>query len=670
MVQFKPPAAVGRSVLSVDRFLGVDLTSNPGAVANTMSPNGQNMIRDVPGKVRKCMGYHRLASYPGRINGRHLLVKGGAQRALIHAGTALYLEGAEAEEPDEAGEAGEAGEAAQAAENAAAPPAGQAAENAAETETEPGAAEPAPTPLYEGMADARSVGWQLGERLFILDGKAMLVYDGETVRPAREAAYLPTVCIGRAPAGGGTDYEPLNLLQPGFRELFAGTAADKTYCLTFSGLDETPVQAEKLTASGSWQTLTEGTDFTVDRAAGRVIFTAAPGLSPVTGEDNLRITAYRTVSGYAGRIDGCRIGVLFGVNGATDRLFVSGNPDYPNRDWYSGQYDPTYWPDTGYSQLGAGESAVVGYSIVNNYLAAHKDAREQDRSVILRKGDLIDSKPAFPVVNTLQGPGALAPHSFCYLGNEPVFLTPLGVYAITPSDLNGERYSQNRSYYINGSLAAEPGREEAFAFVYKDLYWLCLNDKAYILDGLQSLGQSSGEPYSTRQYACFVRTNLPARCLWEQDGALCFGTPQGDAMAFYTDPAAQESYNDDGAPIHAVWETPDLAGRYFYKNKRFCTLAVQLASAVATSVRLAAQRRGSWQTLRQENSRLRFFQYSQLDYGKFTYSGDRTAKTLCVKLRLKKLDKARFRLENDALNEPFGLMALAVEFIERGNFKG
>lgn len=664
MVQFKPPSAVGRSVLSVDRFLGVDLTSNPGAVAETMSPNGQNMIRDVPGKVRKCMGYHRLAAYPGRINGRHVLLKGGVQKALIHAGTALYPE---AEQPAGAGEptAG-AGGAAQNGEAAA----GENAAGAAQGGEAAGADGTAQVPLYEGMADTRSVGWQLNGRLFILDGKALLMYDGETVRPAREAAYLPTVSIGRAPAGGGTDYEPLNLLQPGFRELFAGTAADKTYCLTFSGLDETPVQAERLTANGSWQTLTEGTDFTVDRAAGRVTFTAAPGVSPVTGEDNLRITAFRTVSGYAARIDGCRIGVLFGVNGATDRLFVSGNPDDPNRDWYSGQYDPTYWPDTGYSQLGTGESAVVGYSIVNSYLAAHKDAHEQDRSVILRKGDLIDSKPAFPVVNTLQGPGAMAPHSFCYLGNEPVFLTPLGVYAITPSDLNGERYSQNRSYYINGSLGAEPGREEAFAFVYKDLYWLCLNDKAYILDGLQSLGQSSGEPYSARQYACFLRTGLPARCMWEQDGTLCFGTQAGDVMAFYTDPASQDSYNDDGKPIYAVWETPDLSGRYFYKNKRFCTLAVQLASAVATSVRLTAQHRGSWQTLRQEHSRLRFFQYSQLDYGKFTYSGDRTAKTLCVRLRLKKLDKARFRLENDALNEPFGLMALAAEFVERGNFKG
>ena len=177
MIRFSAPAAVRRERLVAERFCGVDYTSDASAAAPSQSPNGQNMIRDVPGKVRKCMGYRRIAQYPGRINGRHALMGKQGEVGLIHAGEALY--------PEQAGPGGSAG------------------------------------PLYTGMADERSKSWQLGGRLFILDGKALLVYDGETVRPAREAAYLPTVTIAKAPAGGGTDYEPLNLLQPGFCELFA-----------------------------------------------------------------------------------------------------------------------------------------------------------------------------------------------------------------------------------------------------------------------------------------------------------------------------------------------------------------------------------------------------------------------------------------------------------------
>ena len=148
MIQFSVPGQTARSVFSVEEFTGVDYTNDPGAAANGRSPNGQNMIRDVPGKLRKCMGYHRLAEYPARINGRHTLLKDGVRTALIHAGTALYPETV----PGQDGEAGE---------------------------------EAGPQPLYTGMADERSKSWQLGEKLFILDGKALLVYDGEKVCPAR-----------------------------------------------------------------------------------------------------------------------------------------------------------------------------------------------------------------------------------------------------------------------------------------------------------------------------------------------------------------------------------------------------------------------------------------------------------------------------------------------------
>ena len=52
MARFSIPAGPGRSILDVDRFLGVDYTNSPANVDKSRSPNGQNMIRDVPGKVR------------------------------------------------------------------------------------------------------------------------------------------------------------------------------------------------------------------------------------------------------------------------------------------------------------------------------------------------------------------------------------------------------------------------------------------------------------------------------------------------------------------------------------------------------------------------------------------------------------------------------------------
>lgn len=84
------------------------------------------------------------------------------------------------------------------------------------------------------MADERSKSWEFGDKLYLIDGKQLVVYDGESVKAVE--GYIPLLTIAKAPNGGGTDYEALNLLQPKFRERFAGTDADKAYAVpTASG---------------------------------------------------------------------------------------------------------------------------------------------------------------------------------------------------------------------------------------------------------------------------------------------------------------------------------------------------------------------------------------------------------------------------------------------------
>lgn len=616
MAQFSVPAAPSRSILVIDEFHGVDFTNSPTNVDEKKSPNAPNMIRDVPGKVRKSMGWHTVKQYSERINGVHF--RREDTDGLVHSGTKLY------KGDDE---------------------------------------------VYSEANDERSQSWQFGENLYIVDGKALLTYDGTDVKLTSTAAKIPTLTIAKSPTGGGTPFEDLNLIQPAFIELFAGTETDKVYSMTFSGLDAV-VLVEELQSNGTWKTLSAGTDYTADLAAGKVTFTTAPGKSPITGEDNVRITASRLVAGYADRINKCRFGTLFGVNGAADRLFLSGNPDFVNYDWHSGQNDPTYWPDTGYSVIGTEKSAIVGYSIINDRLATHKDDQADGRNVVIRQGDLVDSEAVFPVVNTLQGQGAVATYSFAYLVNEPLFLTKLGVYAITAQDITGEKYAQNRSFFVNGKLLEEENLQEAFAFVYKDLYWLCINGVAYILDGLQPLQTDKSMPYSTRQYAAFYRTNVPARVMWEREGQLFFGSPDGRICQFYDDPASQLSYNDDGQPIYCCWETPDFSGKLFYKNKTFRFLAVRLAAAIATSVKLYGRRRGIWTFIKEDDTRARYFNWEYLDWSKFSWSNDETPQVITTKVRIKKVDKSRFRLENDVLNEPFGINDVAIEYVENGNFKG
>ncbi|MBR2382860.1 MAG: hypothetical protein IKA89_03830 [Anaerotignum sp.] len=409
MAKFEIPASPARSVVRIDTFKGVDLNSSPSTVEIYRSPNAPNMMRDIPGKVRKRQGYEKLTGYAGRINGVHILkdAESGTEKTLFHAGTSLYL-----------------GE----------------------------------KKLYEGMADERSVGRQFYGKLFIFDGKKALCYgefepkegeeaeadeekdddsgtgdeagseasgtesgsaEGEetdedeekkkifTVRTLEEEAYVPTVIISRNPTGGGTTLEPLNLIGRKWKESFLSDGTTKTYQLTTKELDEDEVKVRFLTAEGEWSDKKEGTDFTVDREKGTVTFTTAPGKSPVTGHDNVEITAAKTRKGAADKINKCRIISLFGVNGAMDRMFISGNPEFPNQDWYCEMGDGFFWGDLWYSTLGQDGSAVVGYSIINDRLAVHKSDAEEGRNVILRKGEIEGDEAVFPIIGTLSGTGTM-----------------------------------------------------------------------------------------------------------------------------------------------------------------------------------------------------------------------------------------------------------------------
>lgn len=553
------------------------------------------------------------------------------------------------------------------------------------------------TLLSEAMNPQKSQSWQFENRLFIVDGKTYWIYDGEndvfTSVLNSSYAKIPLTRISCSPDNGaGTSYDEKNLLSYGFEQRYlvdSQHSTVKVFQLMWGNLTDDLLIVKVMDSNGVMQPKTEGTDFSVNRTTGQVTFVTAPGTSPIDGEDNVYITAFHIPDADASMsvpdcISKCTIGALFGVNGATDRLFLSGNPEHPNIDWHSGQYDPTYFPDTYYSKLGRDTSAIVGYSMVNNYLAVHKDEKEIDQSVFVREGDLITTgeksssagqtiyvtEPAFKLINTLQGPGAIAPYTFGNMQTEPLFLTRSGIFAITAQDITGEKYAQNRSFYINGALTKENGLENAHAIVYKDMYFLFINNKAYVLDGLQTLPRTKDEPYATRQYVCFYLTNLPINVAWIENNVLWFGTTNGKICSFYTDDLASESYNDDGKAIEAWWETADLDGKLFYKNKTFRYIALRLISYYSSRAKVYSKSRGIWTKIKEQHFSNEVFRFSTIIFSQWTFNNDTSDPVMSSKLRVKKIDKARFKIENTYNNEPFGIHDLALEYVENGNFKG
>lgn len=534
----------------------------------------------------------------------------------------------------------------------------------------------------------RSKAWQLNNKLIICDGMALSAYSAgredvdEIARNDGECAetnYIPLVTIAKNPNGGGVPYEPFNLVQSGFYEQFIVDSASATatdFYLSFNDIKDQVVKVWVLNENGVWELKKRIVDYTVDSFIGVIHFLTPPGVTPISGEDNVRILAYKEHPDYVKRIANCQVGILYGVNGETDRLFLSGNPDYPNWDFFSAQNDPTYFPDTNYCVLGSEVGNIIGYTRIGNYLATFKDEPDNSQVVFIRTGELqaLDESglttAVFKNINKLQGEPVISPDAFGYLQTEPVFLTKKGIYALTLQDITGERYSQSRSFYLDGALEKERDLYRGCATVFDNQYFLAVNDKLYILDGLQASRSDRSEPYSTRQYAGFICTGIPAHTIWEDEDALWIGTKRGQICRFDTDIESSESYNDDGEPIYCCWETPDLDGHLFYKNKSFRYLALRMMASIRTSVKIFSRKLGNWSFIKEDRSTGTWFDFKHIDFEFFSFNTDRSERVAHTKVRVKKVDKARFRIENGRLNEPFGLVDLALEYIENGNYKG
>ena len=621
------PPTLTKNVIDIDNFKGVDLTQSPTNVADYRSPEAPNMIRDTPGKVRKRMGFHTVKTYTDKINGVFFLKKSETSTVkLVHAGTNLYEDATQ-------------------------------------------------KLLYSSMKNDISQSWQIGGKLFIVDGKKMLVYSKEedetsySVKTAESIAYVPTLMATTTPDGVGRDLEYPNLLGSKFTISYAGEAGVEDYYLPYDDLDDTEVEVETLNGEGDWVKLTEDTDFTVNRTLGKITFKNAPGVSPAGYTDNVHITASRDWGDYKSRINYCTVSILYGVNGSANQLFLTGNYKFINYDWHSEVNNPLYFADIWYDTIGQDSSSIIGYSIVSDYLAAHKDEGEDGRNIILRRGTLgSDNDISFPVVNSIQGQGAIGKRNFAYL-NENLFVTKLGVYAITAQDITGEKYTQSRSFYIDKALQEED-LENSFALVYRDYYVLAVpSGRLYFLDGLQKTYEKNA-PLSSFQYECYYAEGIDARVLYRENDTLCFGTANGELMEFYIDAEDPASYNDNGKAIAARWDMPDISGKLFYKNKTFRYMSVRLASAIATGFELWAQSRGLWRKYYDASARARYWDFSYIDFSLINFSSDSTPRTIGSKVKIKKVDKARFSIRNEKLNEPFGIYNVAFEYTQSGNYKG
>ena len=375
------------------------------------------------------------------------------------------------------------------------------------------------------------------EAIVYLDGETRGVY-ALTADTALQALtpHVPTVLSAARPTverireDNGAHVEPFNLLTDEFYCRFTSDGKGLYYWLPESiTLDHSrPVTVRHTNALGAviTHTLTyydndgiwkerigSNDDVSLDRLALYYdplrrcmwfVYALGGGIAPVpeaTSSGNLWLSATRADTGAVARLFGMRFGTWFG--GSADgtaggtRLFLSGNPDYPNLVHWSALSDPLYFPENNYAYVGDASGAVTAFAKQSDMLVIFKEREvyaTQYRTGTaytaddLFNGTVTDTEAAaavFPIQQIHPERGCDCPDTLRLCGERLVWATSDGhVYALYSSGAYDVRSVRALSFPIEAQLMRYRPEQlkAATADRVGDHYVLLIGETAFVLD--------------------------------------------------------------------------------------------------------------------------------------------------------------------------------------------
>ena len=404
------------------------------------------------------------------------------------------------------------------------------------------------TELFTGMNPRKSQTFVYNNILYIKDGINYLSYDGETL--GEVTGYIPTTSIGRTPNGGGTIYEDVNMLSDYRKNGFSGDGESKDYYLDAQNIDSvlSVIVNDGLVGPEAYE---------VDLTRGKITFTTAPSEPATTGQDNVVITFKRTVAGYRERINKCTLLTVF-----DNRVFFSGNQDYPNVVWHSSLNDPTYVSDLDYYNEGLDLAPIKSMVAGNNALWVFKEPSQANTTVFYHI-PTVDAEygKIYPSSHSSISTGCIA--TGINFNDDICFFSDRGLEGIS-GDITTEQVVAHRSTLIDAKLLSESNYKNMILEEYEGYLLVFIDNKVYLADSRQRATINNVYEYEWYYW------ELPKKitCTQVKDGVLYLGTEDG----IYT---LTNTTNE----VENYWTTPLDIFRYgnYLKttNKRGCIIEAE-----------------------------------------------------------------------------------------------
>lgn len=364
------------------------------------------------------------------------------------------------------------------------------------------------TVLFPDLKEAISNGFVYENIWYFKDGKHYLQYDGISIKEVE--GYVPTTTIARKPGGGGTKHEDVNMLTGRRINTFLADGTSLDFLLDAMNIDTdfapiVEVDGEKVTSG-----------YKVDYGAGKISFTKAPEAPKTDGQDNVRIEFCKTAERYRNTILNCTLLQVF-----DNRVFFSGNPDYPNMIWHSSLDDPSYVSDLDYYREGLDEAKVRGLVAGNNALWVFREPSQANTTVFYHT-PTIDSEygKIYPSAHSSITTGCVG--KAINFNDDIVFFSDRGMEGIS-GDVTTEQAVAHRSSLVDRKLLAETGYKDMVLEEWEGYLFVFIGDKAYLADSRTAFSNEGHIEYE------FFYWDLGRKvtCSQVYQGVLYLGTEDG-----------------------------------------------------------------------------------------------------------------------------------------------
>lgn len=405
--------------------------------------------------------------------------------------------------------------------------------------------------------------------------------------------YIPTTSIGRKPSGGGKIHEDVNMLSDYRINTFLADGKSTSFHLDADLIDDDYVPYVEVNGepieNAYMPAINPVTYYVVDYKKGIVTFitrhpsytldgsiTAAPPTPLTDGQDNVLIKFKKSVKGYRDKILKCTIAQEF-----DNRVFLSGNPDYPSTIWHCSLSDPSYFSDLDYYVDGSDQKPIRSIAAGNNGFWVFRDAVENG---------VFYHMPGF---DDEYGKIYPSSHSSIALGcvgravnfnDDIVFFSQRGMEGAS-TDVTTEQFATHRSSLIDRKLLAHPKYKDMILSEWEGYLLVFMGNDVYLADSRAVLTNENHVEYEWYHWS-FGKYNVSSAVV--NNGVLYIGTDEGHIYSLTRNAKdGDELLSDTFSPIESYWTTPkDTFGapnKLKTTNKKGCI--VEALGDIAVSVK-------------------------------------------------------------------------------------